>query len=302
MHITYNLFAALRQLRSQDTSKRFWADAVCINQSDFPEKGKQVNNMGVIYSGAARVNVWLGSDDEMIAESAISVIKKFNRLVEKQVTPQQFSSGWGPLNDPERTVSIEQLKYAVKLFEKPWFTRVWVIQEVGVAKEVLFAWGSTKVDFAEIIQFICAWSTSYAAAQFPGVGFSSSDLASLFSYIWASYIPGDVKTFNTAWFKNSLLLQYEAQTMRETRTVKFEDIIFRCRRLLRATDTRDFPYSIQLSEPIEWLTVAIFNFSLHSHGPLTGVAQALVLFSHHLIHPSKIIETASASPYRIYSH
>jgi hypothetical protein len=243
MKITRNLYAVLQQMRSQDTPKRFWADAVCINQSNLPEKGKQVDMMGAIYSEAARVIVWLGPDEEGIAEPAISVIQKFNRLVEKQVTPHQFFSGWGPLDNSENTITIQELKHAEKLFKGSWFTRVWVIQEVGVAKNVLFTWGSAKVDFIEIIQFICAWGTSNSGRQFPGVGFVSNYLSSLFSYIWSSYSPDHVETLDKAWFRNSALLQYEAQTMRQTQVLEFVDILFRCRRLLRSTDTRDFVYA-----------------------------------------------------------
>ncbi|UKZ77998.1 hypothetical protein TrVFT333_005732 [Trichoderma virens FT-333] len=243
MRITRNLFTALQQLRSKDTPKRFWTDAVCINQSDILEKGQQVNRMGIIYSNAARVIVWLGPDEEAIAEPAISVIKKFNRLVEKQATPQQFSSWWGPLRDPDGTISQEHMKHVERMFKLPWFTRVWVVQEVGVAKEVSLAWGSAKTEFIEIIQFVCAWSTTSRRDQFRDVKITSNYFASLFDYIWASYIPRAVKTFDEAWFKNSPLLQYEAQMMRERRTLEFEDIIFRCRYIQRATDVRDFVYS-----------------------------------------------------------
>ena len=39
-----------------------WVDAICINQVDKQEKGRQVAHMGQIYRAATRVIVWLGLD------------------------------------------------------------------------------------------------------------------------------------------------------------------------------------------------------------------------------------------------
>jgi hypothetical protein len=55
-----NLTNALRYLRYIDQPKRLWVDAVCINQKDNDECGKQVLRMASIYSLAEKVLVWLG--------------------------------------------------------------------------------------------------------------------------------------------------------------------------------------------------------------------------------------------------
>jgi hypothetical protein len=41
-----------------------WIDVLCINQNDIDKRNIQVGQMGSIYKGAARVVVWLGSQDE----------------------------------------------------------------------------------------------------------------------------------------------------------------------------------------------------------------------------------------------
>jgi Heterokaryon incompatibility protein (HET) len=38
VNVTSNLESALRHLRKHDVDIRIWADALCINQSDVPEK------------------------------------------------------------------------------------------------------------------------------------------------------------------------------------------------------------------------------------------------------------------------
>jgi hypothetical protein len=59
-----NLFPALHQLRDPRESKRLWADAICINQSDLDERRRQVLLMRQIYTGAEETWIWLGPSDE----------------------------------------------------------------------------------------------------------------------------------------------------------------------------------------------------------------------------------------------
>jgi hypothetical protein len=60
LSVTENLYWALWHLRSQDTDKILWVDAVCINQGNEKERGHQVQQMRNIYSQADRVIFWLG--------------------------------------------------------------------------------------------------------------------------------------------------------------------------------------------------------------------------------------------------
>ena len=44
--------------------KRFWVDAIYINQADDEEKSGQVARMDRIFASAKNVRVWLGESDE----------------------------------------------------------------------------------------------------------------------------------------------------------------------------------------------------------------------------------------------
>ncbi|KAF8848154.1 hypothetical protein BDZ45DRAFT_538013, partial [Acephala macrosclerotiorum] len=55
-----NLFSALQHLRIEDSDRLLWVDAICINQSDIPERNYQVSRMGLIYRAALQVIAWLG--------------------------------------------------------------------------------------------------------------------------------------------------------------------------------------------------------------------------------------------------
>lgn len=57
----WNFFHTARRYGYHDSP--LWIDAVCINQNDDKEKGKQISIMGSIYQQAQRVIVWLGLTD-----------------------------------------------------------------------------------------------------------------------------------------------------------------------------------------------------------------------------------------------
>ncbi|KAH8900489.1 HET-domain-containing protein, partial [Thozetella sp. PMI_491] len=58
-----NLAAALRRLRLPTDSRSVWADAICIDQTNTPEKNTQVQMMGEIYRKAKRTVAWFGEGD-----------------------------------------------------------------------------------------------------------------------------------------------------------------------------------------------------------------------------------------------
>jgi hypothetical protein len=74
LDITQNLYAALWQLREDDRTQPLWADAVCINQLNTPEKTAQVRVMREIYEQANLVISWLGNATET-DEAGISLIR-----------------------------------------------------------------------------------------------------------------------------------------------------------------------------------------------------------------------------------
>jgi hypothetical protein len=126
--ITENLSYALQALRYPDRSRCLWVDAICINQAENEEKGHQVQHMGQIYERARMVVVWLGR------ESGQEAFKLLQTLAELIISE--------PQEEPERehleslfNECFDSLALST-LLASEWFQRVWVVQELVLAKEV----------------------------------------------------------------------------------------------------------------------------------------------------------------------
>src|SRR6266516_3748435 len=88
--------------------------------------------MGMIYRRAGQVNVWLG-DSPSATKAAWLLLKTFMashiwppRELYKKLVDERDSPSWLAL---------------IELFNHPWFSRVWVIQEVAVASKVRLIYG-----------------------------------------------------------------------------------------------------------------------------------------------------------------
>lgn len=136
IQIGANLACALKHLRYPDYSRTLWVDAICINQNDIDERNAQVKRMGFIYSLASRVVIWLGPEAEG-SEHALSTVDHFGNQVEYLGDYFGDSPGatevkwWNPAFelpwDEKTWFSL------MDLFRRPWFSRVWVLQEALLA-------------------------------------------------------------------------------------------------------------------------------------------------------------------------
>lgn len=109
LRITQSIHDALARVRHPDRPRRLWADQICINQDDLAERSQQVELMNLVYKNAEQVLVWLGEDDEGVAERAFGLIRylhgvfgdeEANRLFQKACSedlPQESAETWTPL-------------------------------------------------------------------------------------------------------------------------------------------------------------------------------------------------------------
>jgi hypothetical protein len=150
-----NLSAALRRLRFQRSARMIWADAICINQNDNVEKSHQVPLMGSIYSSAERVVVWLGHGDPQktrIAFESLRYIAKACYLYNQEngIDDENFLKAGEAVRLPEEAFSSSVCSSLHDLFDKPWFSRIWCVQEIQLAEDAIVLWGQDKISWADM--------------------------------------------------------------------------------------------------------------------------------------------------------
>ncbi|TGO43697.1 hypothetical protein BCON_1056g00010 [Botryotinia convoluta] len=145
--VTVNLHAALLQLRDPFFERIIWVDAICIDQNNKEERKQQVQLMAKIYSSAHRVIVWLGEQTVEIkgALEDIQLAANNEELIEhsKKEIKQQ---------------------HILNLLQNPWFQRIWVLQEVAAARDVLIMCGSTTINGYVFCLGVKSLKLSYTAS------------------------------------------------------------------------------------------------------------------------------------------
>ncbi|KAI3334650.1 heterokaryon incompatibility protein-domain-containing protein [Ustulina deusta] len=150
--LTESLVVALEHLQHHEKTLILWADAVCINQSDNVEKGYQVQMMSRIYKTAALVVAWLGPEsedsDKAIKQLRASRALAFSAMAQIDEIQNMFESGQlGQTegDEPPRAQNIEFLPVK-NLLERPWFDRIWVLQEAVLNDHTLFLAGQSFLE------------------------------------------------------------------------------------------------------------------------------------------------------------
>ncbi|EPE32048.1 hypothetical protein GLAREA_12130 [Glarea lozoyensis ATCC 20868] len=134
IHVTQNLFDALRDLRDTYRTQRLWIDAICINQAHEAERNQQVSIMGTIYSKAKHTVIYLGPDEQN--PSCFDFIKQY--LLDRKST---YIAGFLEF------ITLEALSSA-------WFTRVWVLQELVMSRDPLLQLGRSRMRWDTFNQYL----------------------------------------------------------------------------------------------------------------------------------------------------
>jgi hypothetical protein len=153
-HIPTNLYTALLYLRYRTEDRILWVDTMCVNQDNLVELGEQVNKMARIFSEARRTLVWLGVRNSLMVSEPLHLLESYH--FESGVVgeaPTQIGSldGMVGLDFSKTRKDTSLLKRdwqpLIALLELPWFTRLWVIQEVVCAKRVVVLHGESNISW-----------------------------------------------------------------------------------------------------------------------------------------------------------
>jgi Heterokaryon incompatibility protein (HET) len=146
MTITPHVYEGLRCINSlYGSSIRIWIDSICINQDDNEEKAVQVKNMHEVYAGARAVLAWLGSSGNDSDLAMASIPAMYDSLKDETGPRCKFDEDLARLGLPpwKHPVWCALGRLAVR----PWFERLWVVQEVALAQEVYLICGMNYTNF-----------------------------------------------------------------------------------------------------------------------------------------------------------
>jgi Heterokaryon incompatibility protein (HET) len=159
LFVTPNLFAALKQFRNPTETVNLWIDALCINQDDIQERNAQVSLMGEIYRRARVVLMWLGEEGEDSA-IAMELLRQLKLNDRDETTPYS----------PEYTNHCREFLYnrcyephwkaLVMLLQRPYWTRVWIVQEILLSTNPIMCCGSHQSSWLLLVGFLSAFKLS----------------------------------------------------------------------------------------------------------------------------------------------
>ena len=137
LSIRVNLAQALRRLRHRDENRTLWVDALCISQTDLGEKSQQVQMIGDIVQGAIRTLAWVGEhmdgSEEIFRYTAISEFEYGGSSF--RLPPEDDLKSF---KDKSRILRT----WAKFLCYRDYWNRLWIVQEVVTAKDVMICCGS----------------------------------------------------------------------------------------------------------------------------------------------------------------
>lgn len=157
--VSSNLYDALLQLHESYPGVLFWIDAICINQENRAEREAQVAIMDQIYRRADKVIIWLGQSKPGI-QKGVDLVRLYARVGLPLLLRLVESKTLAPGTDLEKPGSLdrfglppltrEDAAALVGFYQSRWFHRIWILQEVALAKEAWVHWSTTSVSWDEV--------------------------------------------------------------------------------------------------------------------------------------------------------
>lgn len=138
--ITRNLEAALRAMRLPQSPRTLWIDSICIDQKNTTERNVQVSLMGRIYRQCRRDLLWLGVETDKI--------RRAMNLVQKLATCNKNDSLLSEFQERDWS-DIEAMIGA-----NPVWRRVWIVQEIYCAPEILLFCHGQSLDWDVVVNMI----------------------------------------------------------------------------------------------------------------------------------------------------
>ncbi|KAI0142307.1 HET-domain-containing protein [Hypoxylon sp. NC0597] len=189
--IRKNLYTALQVIRRKENELLLWVDAICINQDDEIERDYQVRQMNDIFAKARLVRVWLGAAT-LGSDRGVDVLCKFHNSVHDAWkgswarigstlrkkdrldasksydyfinSREDYEAYYKPIMPLlEDSQSLADLDEAVLLLCRPWWKRMWTLQESVLCKQVVCYCGSKSfpLDYFYTLAYFIYFSANF---------------------------------------------------------------------------------------------------------------------------------------------
>ena len=151
LEVRQSVITLLKTCLQRDHPDRpIWIDAICLNQKNSDEKAIHVPLMGEIYRLSTRTIVWLGEPDDT-TEDTIDFIKTMIKFLTRKDVVKVLNNPnidedlnkFGSECFGEEIWSMKWLRVR-KYLGRPWFRRLWTVQEVLLPWNVQIMCGTTR--------------------------------------------------------------------------------------------------------------------------------------------------------------
>lgn len=171
----------LKQAYWYDKSCYYWIDAICIDQEDLEEKSKQVMMMGNIYKSADHVLACVGAhaDDSVLLYREVALMGAIRDIRVVHERSHDFFKPLLTIFQRHGILTIRRFLHAARHFAKrPYFSRLWVVQELHHANQAYFLCGPDSLPKTDVYRIF----SNLDAFFFPR-GWHSRSM--LISFLWS---------------------------------------------------------------------------------------------------------------------
>ncbi|KAI9648736.1 hypothetical protein NHQ30_003376 [Ciborinia camelliae] len=154
--VTANVDSALRHIRDNSREQLLWIDSVCIDQSNSDEKSEQVAQMGRVYQVARHTIIYLGESTESSQLLLEKIQNSYNRSLNTRDSTAIDMLALH-FNGMDSGKAKDML---LDILERPWFTRVWVLQELIFSGDPWVQCGRLRVKWEQLFRAIESTSIS----------------------------------------------------------------------------------------------------------------------------------------------
>ncbi|KAN0095093.1 Heterokaryon incompatibility protein (HET) domain containing protein [Hyaloscypha variabilis] len=151
-----NVESILKDMRSPFRPLLVWIDQVCISQEDRAEQAKQVAMMGEIYNSLCVIVCLHCPDIHLYGIFSVGryIFSHFSSEESAKMKHYLAIGNWA------------HWQSLGNLLSHPWFGRVWIIQEIALAKHVSLRYGNMDLNWGNFIvamEYVKAWENLLTA-------------------------------------------------------------------------------------------------------------------------------------------